>query len=365
MSNVLSGFRRSQRLMFEIPVEVYASRNNEEPTYEVARSLTVNAHGGLLAMTTLVGFGEILRLRNPATQMEVECRVCRFGMSYPGGVNQVGVEFLKVSPAFWNITSPPADWDPAWVPPTPRERPEPPLPPPDAESEPAPKRVRKPASNNVRKITEEAVKAQRESGQIKEKDAEPIGWRFLSWPTFALAGLVGLIVLFVAISYGSRTAAVPAASAGIAGVAPEQARLIPGIENYRLAMPADFDQAGVSWMVNSGQQVAGEIPGSFSALGQSNAYVLAGKDGMWRIVILADGKLRCDAQYRSVALVARVARGAIQKIVWATPPPIDSEGDGLLVVRSVNDLGSAVVLFLRGGQVVSGTPSGSWQIPLS
>jgi hypothetical protein len=84
-----------------------------------------------------------------------------------------------------------------------------------------------------------------------------------------------------------------------------------------------------------------------------------------RVVILADGKLRCDAQYRRVAIVARVPKQSIQKIIWADPPPAGSEGDGLLVVRTANDLGSAVVLFLRGDEVVSGTPTGYWQVPLS
>jgi hypothetical protein len=111
--------------------------------------------------------------------------------------------------------------------------------------------------------------------------------------------------------------------------------------------------------------VSGDIQGAFSAFGQSQAYVLVGKGANWRILILADGQLRCDAQYRNVAIVARVPKEAIQRIVWADPPPADTDGDGLLVVRTANDLGSAVVLFLRGDEVVSGTPTGYLQIPLS
>ena len=83
------------------------------------------------------------------------------------------------------------------------------------------------------------------------------------------------------------------------------------------------------------------------------------------IVILADGQLRCDAKYRSVAIVARVPKGAIQNVIWANPPPADSEGDGLLVVRNASELRSGVVLLLRGDEVVTGTPTSYQHIPLS
>jgi hypothetical protein len=365
MSDVTSGFRRSQRVSFEMPVEVYSCRENEEPTLEVGKTLSVNAHGALLALTMPLALGEMLRLKNPQTRKEIECRVCRFTTGYLDGVNQVGIEFVAVSPGFWNIVSPPADWDPAWVPPVPHERPEPLLPPPDPAGEPSQRRVPNTPSNDLDKRFEEAMQGRYESSGNSKVEPKPIAWRVFIWPAFVTAGLMGLIFLFVAMSHRSSTETVPAVGSAILDVAPEQARLIPGIENYRLATSGDFDPAAVSWLTNTGQQVSGEIQGAFSALGQSNAYVLMGKDGMWRIVILGDGKLRCDAKYRTVAIVARVARGAIRKIVWATPPPADSEGDGLLVVRSVNDLGSAVVMFLRGDEVVSGTPSGPWQIPLS
>ena len=367
MSNVLSGFRRSKRVLFEMPVEIYAFRENEEPIFEVGRTLSVNAHGGLLALTTPVALGDKLRLINPQTRQEIECRVGRIGMRYPSGVTQAGIEFVTVSPTFWNIASPPADWDPAWVPPAPRERPARPEPPlsPESAGEGPQKRVTSVHSNDVHKAIQEGMRWRPESRGINEDRTEPTGWRFRSWPTFVLAGLMGLIFLFVAMSNRMSLQTVPAVSLAIPDLAPEHARLIPGIENFRIARPDDFAPVGVSWMANSGQQASAEISGDFSAFGQSNAYILRGKDGMWRIVILADGKLRCDAHYRTVAIVARVDKEARHKIVWATPPPADAEGDGLLVVRSVDDLGSAVVLFLRGDDVVSATPSGSWQIPLN
>jgi hypothetical protein len=365
MGNELTGFRRSERVSIEMPVEVYALRENEKPTSEVCKTVSVNAHGALLALTMPVALGEMLRLKNPQTQKEIKCRVCRFATGYLDGVKQVGIEFVAASPRFWNIAFPPADWDPAWVPPIPHERPEPLLPPPDPAGEPSQQRTPNTTSNDLDERFGEAMRGRHESSGNSKVEPRPRAWRILIWLTFITTGLIGLILLFAAMSHRSSTDTGPEVGPAIQDIAPEQARLIPEIENYRLATSRDFDPVAVSWLTNSGQQVSGEIQGAFSALGQSDAYVMVGKDGMWRIVILGDGKLRCDAQYRTVAIVARVAREAMHKIVWATPPPADSEGDGLLVVRSVNDLGSAVVLFLRGDEVVSGTPSGPWRIPLS
>src|SRR6266851_5477269 len=75
-------------------------------------------------------------------------------------------------------------------------------------------------------------------------------------------------------------------------------------------------------------------------------------------------RMSWSEKMRRAAVVARVPKQAIQKIIWAKPPPAGPEGDGLVVVRTADDPGSAVVLFLRGHEVVSGTPTGFWQIPL-
>jgi hypothetical protein len=150
-------------------------------------------------------------------------------------------------------------------------------------------------------------------------------------------------------------------------IAPEQARLIPDVENYRLATTNDFNREASTWLANSGQQLGGEFQCAFSPGGQSRVYVLIGKGNIWRIVVLSGGELRYDAQYRAIAIVARVSKQAVQKVKirWADPFPAASEGDGLLIVRTANDIGSGVVVFSRGGQIVSGSPSDYRQIPIS
>ena len=187
--------RRSQRVRFEMPVGIYLCRENEESTFEQGKTLSVNAHGGLLALTTPVAIGEMLRLINPRTGNEIDCRVCRFGMRYPGGVTQVGVEFAGVFPAFWDVDSRPPDWDPSWVPPGERARPQISLPPASLADEPVQEtpRWRSPAPS---------VKAKRSSQEISQakEAAKSHAWRDFKWPIVALAGLATLFIVWTVVS---------------------------------------------------------------------------------------------------------------------------------------------------------------------
>ena len=308
--------RRAPRLRLEMPVLVSFPG---ESSYDEFKTVEVAILGALLAGSRTVAVGQELLLTNPKSWEQITCHVRSIRPKGPG-VNHVGVEFATEWNDFWDST------------------------PPSEECNPTERKLLKKREDNYQRTLKR--------------------WRGLTWPTFVLAGLVGLISLFVARSYRSNAGSAPAIRSVFRDVSAEEARLIPGIENYRLATPGDFDPDAVSWLTNSGQQTSGEILGAFSVFGQSRAYVLVGKDAMWRIVIFADGQLRCDAQYQHVAIVARVPKQATQKIIWANPPPAGSEGDGLLIVRTAKDLGSAVVLFLQGDQIVSGTPVGYWEIPL-
>ena len=276
-----------------------------QPTHYECQTIEAGSGGALLVVPRRVEVGQSLLLINPESWKQISCRV-RHVQQIEAGVSHVGVEFTTESNNFWGL-------DP----------------------------------------------------EENSETRTPKRWRVFSWSTLMLAGLLGLIFLFVARSHRPNRGPGPSVRSIPQDVAPEEARLIPGIEDDRLATVGDFDPDIASWLANSGRQVSGDIRGAFSAFGQSRAYAFVAKDGTWRIVILADGQLRCDAPYRRVAIVARIPKQAIQKIVWADPPPADSDGDGLLIVRSAKDPGSAVVLFLRRGEVVSGTPVGYWQIPLS
>jgi diguanylate cyclase (GGDEF)-like protein len=127
-----AGFRRSERQAFEMPVQVYVSRENEQPALEEAKTLSVNAHGALLLLSTPAQMGQALRLVNPRTQQEMECRVCRFAAQRPNGAHEVGVEFATAAPTFWDVPSVPADWGPTSPRPLSATSAAPPVPPPKA-----------------------------------------------------------------------------------------------------------------------------------------------------------------------------------------------------------------------------------------
>ena len=351
--------RRSQRVRFEMPVGIYLCRENEESTFEQGKTLSVNAHGALLALTTPVAIGEMLRLINPRTRSEIECRVCRFGMRYPGGVSQVGVEFAAVSPAFWDVDSRPLDWDPSWVPPAERARPQISPPPASLADEPVQEtpRWRSPAPS---------VKAKRSSQEISQakEAAKSHAWRDFKWPIVALAGLATLFMVWTVVSRLSHASSPASGISGTGGMAPEDVRVIPGIERFRLATEEDFDPGAISWLHSLGQQVSGKITGGYSGGGKSSAYVLVDHYNARRAVIMAYGQVIYNAEYPVIAAAALIPKELIQKISWADPAPPESDGDGLLIVRAADGPASGVVLFLRGTQIVSGNPIDYRQIPL-
>jgi hypothetical protein len=339
----MAGFRRSRRVRFEMPVKVYVWQENAEPIFEVGKTLTVSAHGALLILSTPIAFGDKLRLINPRTQKEIECHACRFALRYPNGVTQVGVEFAATSQTFWDVESPPKDWDPAWVPPTER------------------KREQRPVWSAPASVAAPSEDIAPEQGGTA---AVPVlkRWRSLLFPTLAVVGLLTLGLSWMVSSRSESQA--PAASWIPASqrVAPEDAGLISDSDNYRVATTEDFAHESVSWLSISGQQASGDIPGAYAATGSSHAYVLIGKDSTWRVIIVANGQVRCDDRYQTLAIVAHLPKNLIQKIDWSDRPAGEPDGDGLLIVRAADNAASSVVLFLQGDQAEKGIPFSYYEV---
>jgi hypothetical protein len=145
-------------------------------------------------------------------------------------------------------------------------------------------------------------------------------------------------------------------SPALQDVPAEDARLIPKLGDYRLATAKDFDAGATMWLQLFGQQPAGIISGAYSGAVLSNAYILVGKNNTRRVVIVADGQVRCDATYRSIALAARVPKDVLQKITWADTSDVETEGDGLLIVAAPDNPASGGVLLLGADQVVPRVP---------
>jgi hypothetical protein len=98
--------RRSARLKLTVPVLVHGKAMSGEPFRELTRTLSVNAHGGLLALAATIEKGQTLLVENKNTRKEQECRVVYVGPTH-NGKSSVGIEFTHGAADFWRIYFPP------------------------------------------------------------------------------------------------------------------------------------------------------------------------------------------------------------------------------------------------------------------
>jgi hypothetical protein len=102
--------RRSRRVILSLPVTISTLDAAANASFsEDTTTLVVNLHGALILLAADVVKGQKLRIKNRATQEEQVCRVASFGPA-SSGKTQLGLEFLKPSPDFWQISFPPEDW---------------------------------------------------------------------------------------------------------------------------------------------------------------------------------------------------------------------------------------------------------------
>ena len=96
-------------MLLSVPITVSGKTAKNESFVEETRTLVVNAHGALISLGALVAADQQITVSNKATQQSLECRVVYVG-SPQAGKAQMGIEFVKPSPVFWQIDFPPDDW---------------------------------------------------------------------------------------------------------------------------------------------------------------------------------------------------------------------------------------------------------------
>ena len=101
--------RRTHRVQIAIPVLVRGKSGNL-PFEEATQTITVNAQGCMLHLSTLVVLNQQLSLVNPKTAEELPSSVVSLG-KHEAGKAHVGVAFSEPSPLFWRISFPPDDWE--------------------------------------------------------------------------------------------------------------------------------------------------------------------------------------------------------------------------------------------------------------
>lgn len=97
------------RVLLSVPIHVAGTSPNGKAFQEDARTLVVNAHGALISLAAPVAAGQKITVSNRATQQSLDCRIVHVG-NMQAGRTQLGVEFVKPSPTFWQIDFPPDDW---------------------------------------------------------------------------------------------------------------------------------------------------------------------------------------------------------------------------------------------------------------
>jgi len=103
--------RRSSRVFARMSVRAAGRNLRGRKFTEVAETIVVNAHGGLMYLNESVEMGSLVSLRSPATEEEQESRVVYIGGATERG-QRVGLEFVSPAPHFWGIDFPPPDWQP-------------------------------------------------------------------------------------------------------------------------------------------------------------------------------------------------------------------------------------------------------------
>ena len=105
-ARTLKARRRSKRIHLRIPVAVYGQNRAAGPFREETATDIVNAHGGVVALSSRVALGEIFLVVNRATQEEQQCRVVYVGPQ-EGQKQKIGFALLRPAPHFWRVDFPP------------------------------------------------------------------------------------------------------------------------------------------------------------------------------------------------------------------------------------------------------------------
>jgi hypothetical protein len=95
--------RRSQRLKARVTIEVRAQTADKQSATEKTEALIINAHGGLILLSMKVVPDQLVTVVNLKTGDELLSRVTSLGPSFMGKT-EVGVEFIKPSPQFWDVS---------------------------------------------------------------------------------------------------------------------------------------------------------------------------------------------------------------------------------------------------------------------
>jgi hypothetical protein len=106
-----SNQRRSQRIFLSVRILVTGKRELGGAFSERTSTVIVNAHGAMIHLRESVRQGQLLDIRNLATEEDLACKVVEVNLG-PNDTPEVAVEFAQPNARFWHVSFPPADWTP-------------------------------------------------------------------------------------------------------------------------------------------------------------------------------------------------------------------------------------------------------------
>jgi len=101
--------RRSERAVLRVPLQLSAKLPDGRRISIAARTLVVNAHGGLLDIGMEMLSGQHVILSNPRNEKVASGKILRVEASEEGRFS-VAFAFEFPAPSFWPVSFPPADW---------------------------------------------------------------------------------------------------------------------------------------------------------------------------------------------------------------------------------------------------------------
>ncbi len=101
-----SAARRSQRISLRVPISVFEpGKETKKFLIEQTYAVSVNLHGGLIALGASVTRGQKLLIGTTATHEVKEARVIHLG-PMQHGKRLIGIEFTEKTPDFWSVSFP-------------------------------------------------------------------------------------------------------------------------------------------------------------------------------------------------------------------------------------------------------------------
>jgi hypothetical protein len=208
-----------------------------------------------------------------------------------------------------------------------------------------------------------AVLAKMPGAQLAVVDKPQLPKRFLSRTAIVFGALAALLSIIGAVSQLRETPATPprqpnqlAIEERSAGVIAVDAKVIPGLENFRVVKPAEFNSSVVSWMKGQSIEPDGRVPlvlnknqVEASADAPDVAYLLTDPAGNRRLVVLYGSKIVFDSPNFGPISILRVPAGDIPASENEREPKPD--GDGLLVITDPNVPEKTFLLYMSGGSL--------------